>query len=526
MNGKQQPQRETRTPFALSEERVVEQHTITFQGDTLVVAYTNHMSFYVSVPSLCTAIGLNTKGQLQRMKRTPVLTDGLRQLVLETRGGTQQVYCLHIEWVEQWLKGLRLKRLQEALEAKIAVYQSELPNAVYDVFYRVGSLKDQPWLTPYFEQTPAPFELVQASATEDPLLEQKLEMLASIPPPDLTAHFTATDSQIDRSMREATFAREEQWNTDATMRIFSASTNLQIYLGSPEAPLELTDAQEKIRQLGGSTALTARVVMGLWNLRRHDSRLSINGSAAIHVDEIFAWRGFQKHRRAAYSGANKQRTDGYRTEQKQQVLRDLALLASCCVRGHCTVTVRGRRKTFYINGPYLRYSVVTTPTSFGDEEIVGFFLSPGDWITTYEAHDNDFLVDIDRRVFLLNPQNEQHELRLALYLVELWRQQAKEGRYDTPLVMADLLSASMIPIDRVNITRFATRIEEALVTLWERGILGATPICVTPIEKTTKTRWGDDWLASRWIIVPPSREQREHEQPLSAHQAKRLSAPR
>lgn len=507
------------------EEQVTEQYTIVFQGDTLNVVATNHLAFYVSIPSVCIALGLNVKGQIQRIKRTPVLEDGLRLLPMETNGGIQRMSCMHVEWIDYWLGSIRLKGVHPSL-TKIDTYRRELPSAVYDVFHRIGSLQGQPWLATYMQQTPSPFEVAETIG-EDPLLEQKLAILANIPSPTLTERFTATDSQIDRSMREATFAREDLWDTEEATRIFSSSNNLQIYLGTLQSPLEVSEAQAKIRQLGGSTVLTARVVMGLWNLRRHDSRLSMNGSAAIHIDEIFAWRGLKKHQRAAHPGANLQRTDGYRTEQKQQLLRDLALLASCCVRGHCTVTVKGRRKTFYINGPYLRYSTVTTPNLWGEEEIVGFFLSPGDWITTYEAHDQDFLVEIDRRVFLLNPQNEQHELRMALYLVERWRQQAKQGKYDQPISMIELLTASMIAIDKVNATRFATRIEDALEHLWTCGILGAKPEPITPIDKN-KTRWGDDWLNSQWRLLPPleTRNQTIESQPIQAKRLITSSKPR
>lgn len=497
----------------IPKEQVTEQHTVLFQGDVLTVVSTNYREFYVAIPSVCASLGLNVKGQIQRIKRWDILRVGFRLFTLETKGGPQQVCCMNIERLEFWLGTIRLNGLTTLSIAKIETYRQELPDVVYGIFHHVGSLQDQSELAHSMQTTPAPFEVIDASG-DDPLLAQKLAILANIPPPKLTDFFTSTDSLVDRSMREATLARESLWEADNSTQIFSASNNLQVYLGTLQSPLDVSEAQEKIRQLGGSTVLTARVVMGLWNLRRNDSRLSINGSAAIHIDEIFAWRGLQKHQRTVYPGSKRQRTDGYRGEQKQQVLRDLALLASCCVRGHCPVTVKGRKKTFYINGPYLRYSVVTTPNSLGEEEIVGFFLSPGDWITTYEAHDRDFLVEIDRRVFLLNPQNEQHELRLALYLVELWRQQAKHGRFDHPISMGELLAASMIPVDKVNVTRFVTRIEEALDHLWERGILRAKPEPTIPVDKN-KTRWINDWLNSQWLLLPSleTREQPIDNQP-------------
>src|SRR5690242_12184825 len=90
------------------EERVIDQHTISFgaKEDLLTVVYTNCFNFYVTVPSLCSALSLNAKGQVQRIKRTPVLMDGFRALMLATRGGRQRTYCLHVEWIGEWLAGL------------------------------------------------------------------------------------------------------------------------------------------------------------------------------------------------------------------------------------------------------------------------------------------------------------------------------------------------------------------------------------------------------------------------------------
>ncbi|HLZ55771.1 MAG TPA: hypothetical protein VKR06_02390, partial [Ktedonosporobacter sp.] len=96
------------------EEHVVEQQTVAFQGDLLTVVFTDRRSFCVSIPSVCIALGLNVKGQIQRAKRTPMLVEGMRLLSLETRGGTQGTYCMHSEWIDYWLGSVRLKGLQVA----------------------------------------------------------------------------------------------------------------------------------------------------------------------------------------------------------------------------------------------------------------------------------------------------------------------------------------------------------------------------------------------------------------------------
>ena len=117
-------------------------------------------------------------------------------------------------------------------------------------------------------------------------------------------------------------------------------------------------------------------------------------------------------------------------------------------------------------------------------------------------YDNYFLAEIDRNIFHFHPRTQQHELQLALYLTERWRQVAREGTFDEAISMADLLASSMIRVDKANLTaRFAPRIEQALQTLWQQGMIGAPARCITPT--TAASRWGKAWLASQWIILPP-----------------------
>jgi len=78
--------------------------------------------------------------------------------------------------------------------------------------------------------------------------------------------------------------------------------------------------------------------------------------------------------------------------------------------------------------------------------------------------------------------------------------------------MIDLLRASMIEIDEVNLTsRFAGRIEAALFKLYEREILGDAPRCLTVIDKTRN--WGRAWLDSLWRLVPQLDVQEYYQKP-------------
>ena len=273
-----------------------------------------------------------------------------------------------------------------------------------------------------------------------------------------------------------------------------------MYFYNREQPLSLEEAQARLQSIRPSTILTLRIAQGLWNLRRHDAKLAPNGAAAISFNDILQWRGVAKHSRPAAPGSERRVTDGWRTDDREDVRQDFELASRYWLRGQHTVFFRGKAQTVNVDGPYMHVSFISVPTLWG-EEPAGVWFTPGDWINSYEEKNNYYLAEIDRRIFELNPQNEQHEQRLALYLTELWRTQARSGRYDTPLTMAELLLKSVIDPDRIHIDRFVTRIEHALERLRERGIIGAYE-CLTPADRS-KGRWGQAWLASRWRILPP-----------------------
>jgi hypothetical protein len=483
----------------------IKQYMISFDGDELLVAE-EPSGRYISMPSLCAALGLNVSGQTQRLQRLPDLTEKLKRLPLQTTGGQQRIWCLQSTAINAWLAGLRIGKTSRVSSEKIQRYRTHieawLEHATIQESITVRpSLPRQREVRPTPDLLPvdisAPVELHTQHPDEDALQQKMLEILSAMQSPALgtaDTYITTTNSQIDQSIREASFATE--WDQENVT--YLASNNLEVYLGTLQKPLEITEAQAKLRQISGSTALTARVVLGLWNLRRHDQRLSLNGSAAIRLDEILAWRGIQKHTKT-YAGTAR-RSDGYRTAQKQQIIRDLEILASCCVRGTVIVPVSPRRtRQLYVDGPYIQHAVVSAKAGQG-EEVLGFFVAPGSWIHTFDS--TTFRAEIDRRIFQLNPQNEQHELRLSLYLVEVWRQHALEQRHEEPFVMEELLAASTIDVDTLHMTRFVERIERALFVLWKRGLLGEPPKCLTPIDKS-QSRWGKEWLASLWRLMPP-----------------------
>jgi hypothetical protein len=130
------------TDVDIPEEQAVEQQIVPFLGDDLAAAMTAAGMIYITLPGMCKALGLNTKGQTQRIKRTRVLSKGLRRIALATRGGLQRANCLRVDKVALWLGGVQTSTMKNAeFRGKIEAYQEELAPVATQVFMRVVGIR-------------------------------------------------------------------------------------------------------------------------------------------------------------------------------------------------------------------------------------------------------------------------------------------------------------------------------------------------------------------------------------------------
>jgi hypothetical protein len=125
----------------IPEEQAIEQQLVPFMGDDLAAALGTGGSIYITLPGMCNALGLNIRGQLQRIQRTRTLSKGLRRIPIKTKGGFQQLNCLRIDLVALWLAGAQPGSIKSEFRAKIEVYQDELAPVATQVFMRVMGLQ-------------------------------------------------------------------------------------------------------------------------------------------------------------------------------------------------------------------------------------------------------------------------------------------------------------------------------------------------------------------------------------------------
>lgn len=167
----------------IPEENAVDQRLVPFIGDDLTAALTSVGAIYITLPGMCAALGLNLKGQMQRIKRTTTLAKGLRRIPLENlRGGVQATNCLRVDKVALWLAGVQTRQIKEQFRAKIEAYQEELAPVATEVFLRVIGFS-----TDTFVPTSAPPQAhdvaTQIDALSDVinLLREHLTGLLSLP---------------------------------------------------------------------------------------------------------------------------------------------------------------------------------------------------------------------------------------------------------------------------------------------------------------------------------------------------------
>lgn len=492
------------------ENTVIDQQTLLIDEKHLIVALTQRGHLYMCISEICDLIGINARAQIRRIQRSTDLQQGLLQLMVQTLGGRQKINSLDVALIEPWLSGLR----REILSAE----QQHMLDRCFPLAHQAQiCFEKHPIIASMqFEQTDH-----QALTIISPHPET-LAQFATLPFPISEGREVVSVYPEDQAFREGVLATKQRWTlptrgTIPSLPYYIASNKIQVYLGNPSDPsADLAESLKRIGELTESTILTARIVMALWIIRCHDGKINKQGSVPISMEEILDWRGIQKHSRPAYPGAFTRITDGYDERQKRRVTQDFALLQQCYLRRAYTISTTDMNEQLLIEAPYLRVSTIkksaqtlreltlwsTSPDEDNqEEEIIGFLVSPGDWLFSYPGLGIDRFALIDRRIFAMHAQQDQHALRIALYLVERWRQQMLSTQYEDTMMMRDLLAAAMIEPDLKHTTRFAERIEGALHKLYEQQILGQVPECVTTIDKTQN--WGEQWMRSTWRLIPP-----------------------
>lgn len=98
--------------------------TVDFHGHPLTVITTSGQKL-VAMKPICEGIGLQWEAQLKRIKRHPIMLEGMSIMDTPSAGGTQAMVCLPLSMLNGWLFGVEASRVRPEIRDTLLMYQRE-----------------------------------------------------------------------------------------------------------------------------------------------------------------------------------------------------------------------------------------------------------------------------------------------------------------------------------------------------------------------------------------------------------------
>ncbi|TDR36527.1 phage antirepressor N-terminal domain-containing protein [Aquamicrobium defluvii] len=131
--------------------------TVNFRGDQLY-GFESDDGVFVALKPIVESIGMNWSGQEQRVKRDPILSEGI--CVMHTPfgpGGGQDCLCLKMDLVNGWLFTIDSARIKDqAVREKVILYQRECYGVLFKHFYKGAKPVQEPLVIEDHEETASP----------------------------------------------------------------------------------------------------------------------------------------------------------------------------------------------------------------------------------------------------------------------------------------------------------------------------------------------------------------------------------
>lgn len=120
---------------------VVEQREIGFYDDQISAVQVEDGTVYVPVRPICDLIGIDRRGQQQRIERDPVLSAVSRTVTVLVSGGVtppqgREMLCVPLEFLNGWLFGISASRVKDSVREKLIQYQFDCYRVLYEAFGR------------------------------------------------------------------------------------------------------------------------------------------------------------------------------------------------------------------------------------------------------------------------------------------------------------------------------------------------------------------------------------------------------
>jgi hypothetical protein len=114
---------------------------VPFNGDKILVVEKDDKK-YVAMKPITEALGLDWSGQLRIIRNDPVLNEGMDVTSIPSKGGSQEMVCLPLEYLNGWLFKIPALRYTGCRREAIIKYQRECYQALYRYFHKEKPCSD------------------------------------------------------------------------------------------------------------------------------------------------------------------------------------------------------------------------------------------------------------------------------------------------------------------------------------------------------------------------------------------------
>lgn len=110
--------------------------TVNFRGDQLY-GFENDDGTFVALKPIVESMGMDWSAQLKRVKRNPILAEGMAIMATPFgRGGDQEAVSIKLELVNGWLLTIDTSRIEnDDVRERVLLYQRECYAVLYKHFY-------------------------------------------------------------------------------------------------------------------------------------------------------------------------------------------------------------------------------------------------------------------------------------------------------------------------------------------------------------------------------------------------------
>ena len=157
----------------------IEQKEVEFYGDELTAFRTSNGRVYASLRHMCDALGLNARGQSQRIDRHTVLSRGKGVCKIHTPGGEQSIVALRVDLVPLWLAGVRTNMVNEEVREKLEKFQEEAADVLWEAFQE-GRLTADPTFEELLQNDSEAVQAYQIATAVVKLARQQILMEARL----------------------------------------------------------------------------------------------------------------------------------------------------------------------------------------------------------------------------------------------------------------------------------------------------------------------------------------------------------